>query len=385
MFRYFSKFFHRRHDIFVPASVVAQDAKDYALVGSVVSWVNAARNRGAYTADEIAKEAPQVYNADYYYSQVCNGGHSQFRHNSKMDPMTLAHAQNGLKSAGLTELAECLAALVKAPEMEKSALDALDARFFAAHANYHSMINAWLLPRVRVVPDAVYTAKLEQFLKPDSVRSQRVRDREALRLQALIENTQLAGFAHAILSMTGQQLIGVRPGHFASILGLQTVIWGIAVRTEQGKEAILNGMEVANRLLVAPEIKNRSIETEEQLIALIKSGYGLSKETKETIEESCRQAHNERLGVIAALLLERVPDFSPQEVTALHLLLDNVSSNNGHNIVVHNRGDRGHFVILIDRSQARILNVTEQSIVVRMSNRGLKKALRQFDARTGAR
>ncbi len=367
-----------RHEIFVPASVLAQDAKEYALVGSVVSWVNAARDQGAYSADEIAEEAPQAYNADYYYAQVCNGGHSQFRHNSQMDPMTLAYAQNGLKNAGLTELASCLDALIETPEMESAALEALDSRFFAAYSDYHTRINAWLQPRVQVVPDGKYPAKLEQFLKLDGARGQRFRDREALGLQAKIENAQLAGYAQVAYEMTGGQFLGVRPGSFATVFGQQTVIWGIPVRTEQGEDAVFNGMDVAERFLLVPKMPKETVETEEQFLALFNSGHNLKKEV---IDQNCELARNERLGLIAALLLETASDLSSQDVVALHLMIDKNLERKGRYVMIHCKGSRGNFILRIDDTRSMLVSLEEQTAIAVLSNRDVQKALRQFDAR----
>lgn len=378
MLRNLFKSRQHRHEIFVPASVLAQDAKEYALVGSVVSWVNAVRDRGAYSADEIVEEAQEAYNADYYYAQVCNGGHSQFRHNSQMDPMTLAFAQSGLKNAGLTELAACLGALIEAPEMESAALEALDSRFFAAYSDYHKRINAWLQPCVRVVPDGDYPAKLEQFLKLDGARGQRFRDREAVGLQAKIENAQLAGYAQVAYEVTGGLFLGVRPGSFASVFGQQTVIWGIPVRTEQGEETVFNGMDVAERFLLVPKMPKETVETEEQLLALFNSGRNLKKEV---VVQYCELARKERLGLIAALLLDMAPDLSSQDVVALHLMIDNDPERKGRYVAIHCASHNRPFVLRIDDSKTMIISLADKAAIAVLSNREVRKALRQFDAR----
>ncbi len=367
-----------RHDIFVPASVVAYGAQNYALMGSVVDWVNAARDKGAYYVDEIAEEAPQAYNADYYYAQVCNGGHGQFRHNSRMDPMSLTHALNGLKSAGLTELAACLDALMNAPDMDDPAVQALDDRFFAAYSDYHARINAWLRPLVEVVPDQDYPTRMEAFLKLDDVRAQRFRDRETIRLQGMIENEQLAGYAHCVFGMTGRPFLGVRPGRFASFLGAQTVLWGIATIDEAGKDTLMTGFEVADRIVVVPAMPEEPVQTEDETVALLQTGHHVKKET---ILEQCAHARKERLGMISAILLEEVPDVSSEDVTALNLIPRETTSGDDFDVLIHVRGDRRIVALRVDDTKAILIDTAGKGPLTWMAKRDLQKALKEFDAR----
>ncbi|WP_217354678.1 hypothetical protein [Ruegeria atlantica] len=220
--------------------------------------------------------------------------------------------------------------------------------------------------------------KLEQFLKLDGPRVQRFQDREALGLQAKIENAQLAGYAQAVYEMTGGHFLGVRPGSFASVFGQQTVIWGIALRTEQGEETVLNGMDVAERFLLVPKMPKETVETEDQLLALFNSGHNLKKEV---VDQNCELARTERLGLIAALLLDMAPDLSSQDVVALHLMIDNDPERKGRYVMIHCEGRRGHFVIRIDDSKSMIISLADKAAVAVLSNREVRKALRQFDAR----
>ncbi|MGY4411512.1 hypothetical protein ACVWW4_003248 [Bradyrhizobium sp. LB7.1] len=117
------------------------------LTGAVVDYVNEIQSVGVYTAGELPAVAIQAYHADYYLSQVYNGGHSQFIGNTGLEmlPTTSGDALAGLKAMGASAQHQILqemiawveahpgeAALQTGFENRAAALSALDRRFFAA-------------------------------------------------------------------------------------------------------------------------------------------------------------------------------------------------------------------------------------------------------------
>jgi len=365
-----------RKKIFVPSSSVAEGAERYAMVQSIVNWLNVARDQGCYIADEIAEEAPQLYNADYYYAQVCNGGHAQFRHNSRMDPMTLIHAQNGLLAAGLTELHSCISALVEFPEMEKQVLEELDTKFFACYKNYHAKMNDWFRPKVKVIPDAKYEKHLQNFLKHDVVRGQRFRDLSIFDLQGKIQNGMLAGFSHMARGL-GYNFLEIRPGSIKVICGEQFIVWRIAV-SDGVKNLLLYGMEIGGRYLLVPEVPNGPIETDEALILLVKSGCQLMVED---VKAQCAYATDKRLGIKTALLLENVPDFDLKEVTALNYFFENPHAEHGDAVLVNSRNRVGGLCVIFGEARALVIDVGKDKVVAKVKQRTLAKAVREFDSR----
>jgi hypothetical protein len=366
----------KRKRIFVPASAVAAGAADWALTGAVVEWLNAARDRGCYDATEIAEAAPQAYNADYYYAQVCNGGHKQFRHNSRMDRTTLIHAQAGLKAAGLTELHACLAELSERPDMDDDGLKALDDRFFAAYKDYHGRMNAWLRPVVEIVPDEAHAARMAAFLKRDRRREQRFRDREVLRLQAMSENEQRAGYGGLAFEM-GVTFLRINAGSFETIAGERTIAWGITVRTEAGPRTY-RGMTVAGRFLLVPELPKGRIETEEALIALFRSGR---HRKTEDVAALCGRAKEVRAGAIVALLMQKAKGIDTGDVTAINLERL-IGDGEEADIALIQRGGAGPDLTAgIGTARAVLTDTSTKRHLARMDRAEVDAALRAHEGR----
>lgn len=365
----------QQHAIFVPQSVLAKDAEDYALVSSVVEWLHAAHDRGCYFSDEIAKEAPQAYHANYYYSQVCNGGHAQFRHNSRMDQMTVEHALAGLQAADLVELAACLKELSDAPQMDTAALNALDDRFFAAYGDYYERMNAWLRSHVRVMPDAKYKKHLAHFLKHDRVRSQRYQDREAFRLQGMMENSQLVGYAYLAFG-TGVQFAGLRPGSFATIAGEESIIWGVAVR-DAHEDKMLRGMEVGERYILVPAMPDTGIETVEELITLMRTGSHIERQS---VAAQCAYARKARLGTLVAFLLQRVKNISTEDISALCLIQFGQQPDND-DVVVIQRRNAELLTVHISEKRAVLIDLKAECVLTHMSARDIAAAFGAMEAR----
>jgi len=159
-------------DIAVPQTAVeAAAAQPAALVQATVNFVNALTGEAHYELGEIPAEAVQAYFCDYYLAQVNNGGHSQFVHNARMDPVAMDAIDTGLHAMNASELHAIFREMLdwasehpqdaarqtgfeggRAPE-----LDVLDKRFYAAEAEtpMTTLSAQWLLAlkKLHPVPD----------------------------------------------------------------------------------------------------------------------------------------------------------------------------------------------------------------------------------------
>lgn len=178
----------------VTSIFVAQEAVDqvntepYALVQSVIDYVNAMTQQGKYWLMELPEQAVQAYYCDYYLAQVNNGGHSQFIHNSAMRDFELTSIDQGLQAMGAYDAHKIFAdmmAWANANPQETAAqtgftggraeyLDQLDKRFYALEKDQPMITHSgrWLaqLDNLTVVPKSELgrvigeTAKLNPHL-----------------------------------------------------------------------------------------------------------------------------------------------------------------------------------------------------------------------------
>jgi hypothetical protein len=153
----------------------------YHLSAAIGDYVNDVQQAGVFARHEMPAKAMQAYHADYYLSQVNNGGHSQFIGNSGELLRTItADALAGLEAMGagaqhqiLTEMAAWAAANpADAGEQDgfgvrAAPLDGLDKRFYAAEseAPIASLAARWITgwPELRVVEDEQYTPAIEEI------------------------------------------------------------------------------------------------------------------------------------------------------------------------------------------------------------------------------
>ncbi|WGH79021.1 DMP19 family protein [Jannaschia ovalis] len=352
----------RRKRVIVPDAVLGPDAQPYALIGAVVDWTNAARDRGFYAAGEIDEVAPQAYNADYYYAQVCNGGHAQFRHNSRMDPLTIAHALTGLRAAGLEPLAACLAELEAAGENADTTLcEALDSRFFAANDVYHAKMNAWLRPRVQIVPARAYDRRMAAFLKRDRRRERRFQDRQALRLQGLSESGDILGFAWAAMKQNAI-FDRVMPGRFVTALGRETVLWGI-LTGPAGAQLRLEGIALNGLVIVAPDLPSKPAFDDEDLRAAAKAGAYCSAKD---IAMRTDLAGERKLGATVAFLIAEAKGVQAEDVSAIVPLPGRTDLPDGRIVAsVTLRG--GAFLVATFLAEASVLSDTDGREIARLS------------------
>ncbi|MDE5463461.1 DUF4375 domain-containing protein [Bradyrhizobium sp. CSS354] len=152
------------------------------LTGAVVDYVNAIQRAGVYTRRELPAPAMQAYHADYYLTQVDNGGHSQFIGNTgiAMLPTTSGDALAGLKAMGANAQHQILqemiawveahpgeAALQNGFENRAAELNALDDRFYAAERLQPMTPRAarWIAswPELHAVAQEQYSSEIERL------------------------------------------------------------------------------------------------------------------------------------------------------------------------------------------------------------------------------
>lgn len=292
--------------ILVPAQVVSKSAEPYALIQAVVTFVNRMRDEGMYRADEMPKTAVPAYNADYYYAQVCNGGHAQFLHNSRMDTTTLLMAEEGLRKAGLKALRTCLAGLVD--KREAADMKALDEAFFAAYGDYHAKMNAWLKSSIRALPDDKYDAGMSKLLARDQARQQRFVDIKALKMQAQLESPLDAAVALAARKI-GEEPSAFLPSRFMTFMG-QTLP---AIRIQLASGEIKWGMFHESFALL-PEEPPSDVSSEDEAEQIMDAAIVVSEDE---IEASVALSRSTKAGILAALFLSEVIDL--EDVTRIFL------------------------------------------------------------------
>ncbi|MDX8481962.1 DUF4375 domain-containing protein [Mesorhizobium sp. VK24D] len=111
--------------IMVPRSKFEEAGeKPFQLVVAIMQFAATMISKGLYRYPEINPKAMQVFHADWYSSEVKNGGHSQFIHNAgrEIDTM-IANARAGLSSCGakgqLATLEKMSAWVAKHPDKQR--------------------------------------------------------------------------------------------------------------------------------------------------------------------------------------------------------------------------------------------------------------------------
>lgn len=147
--------------IYISEATLADSASYYDGMMSLVDYTNAVMHDALYLTSEFPKEAYWLYLADYYISQVNNGGHSGFLHNARETPgqdAAIAMAARGMNLIGCSVLAEVLAKLESWRQENGQAaqpqgglrqntaeLDLLDKAYFAIERDtFYQAANAWM-------------------------------------------------------------------------------------------------------------------------------------------------------------------------------------------------------------------------------------------------
>jgi Domain of unknown function (DUF4375) len=239
--------------------VIARDAiegahePDKAVTQAVVDYVNDMQRAGVYPRHEMPAAAMQVYHADYYRTQVNNGGHSQFIRNTgiAMLPTTSGDALAALQAMGAGAhhriLVELLA-WVKANLAEAAkqngfsaradALKALDDRFHAAERDkpMTRLAARWIAswPGLRVVAREQYQAEIDRLaqLNPHLTRRRVWQYVQQLRFQMTNDLQITIAAACGAVKPQPEVKLAVRPGVSLEIEGQQCTAFGVG--TDKG-------------------------------------------------------------------------------------------------------------------------------------------------------
>lgn len=287
-------FFNRRPKILVPDSVLSPSAHEADLLQTVVTYVNRMRDEGCYTANDLRKQSLGAYAADYYFAQVCNGGHRQFAHNSRMEKLTIERAVETLETVGLTQMATSLRSLVE--QGEKADFSTLDQDFMSQREDYYPAMNGWLRPHLDAVPANGYETALMALLRRDAKRQQRFEDKAALRVQQLSEDKLRVGFGLAALR-AGSGLVHIFGGSPVSILG--ETFYQFPMRLAD--QRIVYGLKPAGVSAIYREKLPNRIEDFSKFVEQVKS-ESISDDTQ--VSELVGLARQQRIGIKTTMLVK---------------------------------------------------------------------------------
>ena len=163
------------------------DEPPHVAAQAVVDYVNVLREQ-LWTDEEIPEVAWAIYYADYYLTEVENGGHSQFLYNARPRELVVRLAEEGLRMVGAQRIAEILAEALALVAAEPELLERLTrAQYFGASRD--------VAPRFAEVDEALWSVPddmswltlCHRWLR-DSPEVERLdRDAYDARLEALAE------------------------------------------------------------------------------------------------------------------------------------------------------------------------------------------------------
>ncbi|MDX8517169.1 DMP19 family protein [Mesorhizobium dulcispinae] len=208
--------------IVVPRSKIEEAGEEpFQLVVAIMQFAVTMISKGLYRYQEINPKAMQVFHADWYSSEVKNGGHSQFIHNAAREIDTMiANARAGLSACeakGQLATLEKMSAWV-ARHPDKAArqtgfeggrddfLDTLDDAFYEADeaAPLDGLLARWITswPDLQIVDDDDYDDAIDRIVLSNPQREGRLLHESVGKLvsQMLSQREVGAGLACARIS-----------------------------------------------------------------------------------------------------------------------------------------------------------------------------------------
>ncbi|TIV96974.1 MAG: DUF4375 domain-containing protein [Mesorhizobium sp.] len=208
--------------IVVPRSKIKEAGEEpFQLVVAVMQFAVTMISKGLYRYPEINPKAMQVFHADWYSSEVKNGGHSQFIHNAarEIDAM-IANARAGLSACGangqLATLEKMSAWVLKHPDKAATQtgfeggrddfLDTLDDAFYEADEAepLDGLLARWITswPDLQIVDDDDYDDAIDRLVLSNPQREGRLLHESVGKLvsQMLSQREVGAGLACAKIS-----------------------------------------------------------------------------------------------------------------------------------------------------------------------------------------
>ena len=214
------------NDVVVLSEESLQGSGDDDAVGFNIAFVTALF-RELLRPSEISRDALISYYVDYYLAQVCNGGFSQFVHNTGWKPEVVSLVKDGLAKAGAAEhanlfekgewlvtnepskLRKFLAGEYFGANKERDRFDSVTKQFFAIEeaTSLRAMNSAWLKarPNLCVVP-------LSEVRHQINIRAAAIPDLAARKVEALEDAPRYMKQIHALCKATGHSLNRVTAG-----------------------------------------------------------------------------------------------------------------------------------------------------------------------------
>jgi hypothetical protein len=239
--------------------VIARDAiegahePDKAVTQAVVDYVKDIQRAGVYPRHEMPAAAMQAYHADYYLTQVNNGGHGQFIRNTgiAMLPTASGDALAALQAMGagaqhqiLVEMLTWVKANLGEPAKQNGFaartqhLKALDDRFHAAEREkpMTRLAAKWIAswPGLRIVGREQYQTEIERLaqLNPHLAPRRVWQSVQQLRLQMTDDARITIAAACGAVKPQPEVKLQVSPGANLEIEGQQCVAFGVG--TDKG-------------------------------------------------------------------------------------------------------------------------------------------------------
>lgn len=259
MFGLFSQKSAGLETVILPEYVSAPETEDWEVTNAVVDFVNKMRGEAHFSDHEMPENAIRLYNADYYYAQVSNGGHSQFIHNTLKPEATLISAAKAFQEMGAISLGNLAVELVRwikanpeeaarqnGFEIRATALEDLD-KDFPSSVNdgaYFKAASAWVKswPNLKVVSGLDYPKAIKKCAALNPKYELRREAAEIDRLNFLVRDRFRAGFQLAACDEDiNQVVLQVHGGTPFEIEGEDTYVWGLTTSLGHRRGVVYSG------------------------------------------------------------------------------------------------------------------------------------------------
>lgn len=266
MLKVFGKRKSRPIPILLPERCKSPEAQVWGVTSAVVDYVNFMRQHALFRDAELPEQAIFFYYTDYYYAQVCNGGHSQFVHNATNAKPILEMAVKLFTDMEFAELAsiatQFLGWIDKNPdeaakqdgfETRHPDLEELDTAFYEAINDDKYFIRAGRylsnLSNIRFVADDRYEAELRSLISTNSEYNKRKIAARANEITLVARDRTWVGIQLAAFEADDDLVIErINAGQPTTVKGEDTLLWGVT--TSKG---FLWGCVCSSGAFVAPK------------------------------------------------------------------------------------------------------------------------------------
>jgi hypothetical protein len=337
--------------IVVPERVLAPGVNAADLLAAVETFMIRGRDEGCYNADEMEPDLGVLYATNYYVSQVSNGGHRQFVHNSRMESQTVDTAIKGLNSVGMPELSGCLSRLKADLEAKLTPdYDDLDKVFFARSSAYPAAMHAWIRPKVKGLSPRKYAAHMARLVARTDARQARYEVRMAIGWQAALCNRLRAGFDLAAFH-EGKQLFvrKILPGQFFTFAFSEEIAWNL----EMADGSRLKGIMLPGVTLIVSEHPKVPVNDAKAATAFFSNAL---KVTDDVVTAAIAHAEATCPGFLALELLRKAR-IAPDEVAIFgHVRSDGLSLPKGMRLYHIELASKRQLQLAVSADQADLID-----------------------------